>query len=292
MSLLELDYIDIKVAVKGVKNLALSNDIARLPTNKPFPVFGINPVQGSNFFIGSQEVFSKNITAASFDIKWTKLPLEKDLEAYYKNYALNINNHSFKIKIQALSEGTWAPIQNSGEYYLFETENILEKGQPKLIIKDSSHLEISNIPALQIRPNLALPEKLLLDATSTGGFFKLSLSNPNFAFGQVLYESKFVEAVTHNANYKNKETKPIPNKPIVPYIQSIALNYKASTRLNINSSTKQDKTNVGKTFLLTPFGHQNTWENGRLLSKQIVPSYRQNAYLLSLIHISEPTRPY
>ncbi len=48
----------------------------------------------------------------------------------------------------------------------------------------------------------------------------------------------------------------IPNEPYTPMIESVSLNYTASTNMNLNASEKDFKTNGVKLFTNTHLGRQ------------------------------------
>jgi hypothetical protein len=59
--------ITVDVEVNGVKNLMLSNDKGTVDAAKPFKPFGEFPDSGASFYIGSKEIFQKQLTELSFD---------------------------------------------------------------------------------------------------------------------------------------------------------------------------------------------------------------------------------
>lgn len=85
----------IGLEVKGVKSLALSNDSGTIDSAKPFKPFGDFPKLGSNFNIGSKEIFQKKLTrldvngsvvpTTAFEYlhggEWRPLPATKQAEA-------------------------------------------------------------------------------------------------------------------------------------------------------------------------------------------------------------------
>lgn len=56
-----ISSIKLSVEVNGVKDLALSSDGGSIDASKPFKPFGDFPKSGSSFYIGSKEVFQKNL---------------------------------------------------------------------------------------------------------------------------------------------------------------------------------------------------------------------------------------
>jgi hypothetical protein len=68
----------IKVDVDEVRNLVIQNDFAPLDPGKPFQLWGNQPVISSNFYIGSEEIFQKQLTEVKLNINWFNLPKEVD----------------------------------------------------------------------------------------------------------------------------------------------------------------------------------------------------------------------
>ncbi|POY37289.1 hypothetical protein C3K47_05860 [Solitalea longa] len=58
--------VSITVEANGIKNLELSNDTGTIDASKPFKPFGEFPDANSSFYIGSKEIFQKNITELAF----------------------------------------------------------------------------------------------------------------------------------------------------------------------------------------------------------------------------------
>jgi hypothetical protein len=59
--------IKLSVAVNGVKDLALSSDGGSIDASKPFKPFGDFPKSGSGFYIGSKEVFQKDLDSLTLN---------------------------------------------------------------------------------------------------------------------------------------------------------------------------------------------------------------------------------
>ncbi|MBL7727118.1 MAG: hypothetical protein JNM68_05515, partial [Dinghuibacter sp.] len=74
----------IEVIVRGVKTLELYNDFGALTVSSPFQPLGPTPLPGSNFIIGSNEVFSKPLNMLQMQLVFDKPPA--DLAAYYNEY--------------------------------------------------------------------------------------------------------------------------------------------------------------------------------------------------------------
>lgn len=82
-----VDTVQITVAVRGYKDLVLSNDVGLLDGSKPFKPFGDLPRRNAGFYIGSDELFQKPLTA---------LTLTMDMPAAFS--------------ASYLQRGTWNPV--------------------------------------------------------------------------------------------------------------------------------------------------------------------------------------
>ncbi len=74
----------IKVSVQGFKDLVLENDQGKLDPAKPFLPFGPAPIKGSDFYIGSSEIFEKKWESISLHFEWKGKP--DSFATYYNAY--------------------------------------------------------------------------------------------------------------------------------------------------------------------------------------------------------------
>ncbi|MEP2935615.1 MAG: hypothetical protein ABJM06_07840 [Gilvibacter sp.] len=70
--------------VEGFKNLLLYNDNGNLGEEVPFQLYGPIANQGSNFMVGSTEIFSKQLEWLRLGYDWDSLP--EKFDDYYKQY--------------------------------------------------------------------------------------------------------------------------------------------------------------------------------------------------------------
>ncbi|MEO1259494.1 MAG: hypothetical protein AAFZ15_11885 [Bacteroidota bacterium] len=119
----------IDVEVCGVKNLIVQNDESVQDVNGLVYPFGTRPryerndaapysAQGSNFYIGSQEVFCKNWKKFWININWKDKPASF-CEHYvgYKDLTKNIGDiegDDFQIKTALLEDGKWEEYTHNG----------------------------------------------------------------------------------------------------------------------------------------------------------------------------------
>ncbi|RLJ80648.1 baseplate J/gp47 family protein [Pedobacter alluvionis] len=94
-----LQRMKIEVNVTGMETFQLYNDYGALSTKVAFPLFGPTPAYGSNFIIGSNEIFSKPVNSLKLALNWSALP--PDFSCYYQAYNLYINK---KLNIAAIAK--------------------------------------------------------------------------------------------------------------------------------------------------------------------------------------------
>ena len=79
-----LKSMEIKVDVSAIKTLQLFNDFGLLNTKVAYQPFGPAPLPNNSFFIGSNEIFSKPLSAFGIELDWDSLP--DDFAVYYQQY--------------------------------------------------------------------------------------------------------------------------------------------------------------------------------------------------------------
>jgi hypothetical protein len=281
----EIASIKIDVDVKNIKNLSVYNNIGKMPLGKTFDLFGPLPSLGSWIMIGKSELYKKYVTDLAINFLWDSLPVDfGGFETYYENYNEEITNDSFKVSFTMLSNGHWLPDKDSDreQRLLFETRQCLnEAGEESVRLKNNTTLGFSGIDDLGLNLSSDIKDPLIYTFNSNDGFVRLTLTSPSFAFGQELYQQEFTAIATYNAT--NKTNIPYPNKPFVPKVNKISLNYKATDTLFFNDShhgigDNGDHNNAF--FHISPFG----WNKAALNETQsrlcLVPSYDSEGYLL------------
>lgn len=126
----------LSVSVDRVYQLLLQNDLSVLEPGKPFQPFGPQPKPGSNFYVGSQEVFSKHLTDLTLHVQWDGLPT--DLHMHYLGYLPSDGsgpnlNFDARVDLRDQSkEGGWIELSESQglfDPYTF-TEDAKLKARP------------------------------------------------------------------------------------------------------------------------------------------------------------------
>lgn len=69
-----ISSIDLSVTVSGVKTFQLYNDFGSISSKNPYQPFGAIPLLNSNFIMGNNEIFSKQLSSFSLEIDWNNLP--------------------------------------------------------------------------------------------------------------------------------------------------------------------------------------------------------------------------
>jgi hypothetical protein len=113
---LRIKAVKIDCDVDGVVDLLVGNDTGGLDAKKPFMPFTSSPQVGSNFYIGSREVFSKRLTFLNIGLDWKGVP-ESDLSEYYKifretsitgtNSRIVQDNKHFSAELHFLEDYGW-----------------------------------------------------------------------------------------------------------------------------------------------------------------------------------------
>lgn len=297
---LAMENVNLKVKVKNLKNFDIFNDLGRLDASKSFQPFGAVPMQGASLIIGKSELFRKNLTNLSIKIDWQNLPkLKGGFASYYKNYDLPITNDIFKAELTALSNSEFQPKEGATpiEFSLFNTK----PHKDKKIQKISKTLELKNLPLkdLNIQPNFYLNNIDDFDQNKRSGYFKITLSSPEFGFGNDIYPKVFTKIVTENAamppkgifSSGGKKPKDVPNQPFVPLIKNISFNYEAESNVSLksNSSRASRKKTPEELYHIHPFGKVKTFTKGIVINKFVVPQYDEDGYLyIGLTNVAAP----
>lgn len=106
----------LKVNVSNVRKLLISNDQGPLDPNNKFLPFTSIPATGSNFYIGSDEVFRKTLTSLKLKMEWEGLPA-KFADHYFAYNDTSINNTSFTADLQRLNNGVWTDLKDNVQLF-------------------------------------------------------------------------------------------------------------------------------------------------------------------------------
>lgn len=255
---LPLANVLISVDVQGCRDLVLHNNIGRISAATPFTPFGPLPRIGSYLIIGSTEMACKQLSNFSIDIEWAGLPLAAGgFNTYYRSYGVDVDNEDFLVRVSVLSRGAWGPADAKMQPVMPLFRTVVQPGQEARI---ASHIQLTcDSVAHQFHPSHALPPGVELEynTSAKNGFFKFTLTSPEFAFGHDKYPHVLASTLIANSRLKYmRRQRAIPPLPYTPLINAISIRYRADARIPLDY-TPADGTACGDKFLhLYPSG----WE--------------------------------
>lgn len=277
--------IDINVNVQRIRNLSLYNNIGKMTPGKTFDLFGSFPTVGSYLMIGKSEFFKKQMNTMSIHLEWDALPEDfGGFETYYQGYSEDINNNSFNVQVTALSNNYWLPtdLKRAPTFNLFSTHPALTpEGYESVQLNPTSSIQLNQFSEFGATQDFELTDPLKYEVTTQSGFIKLSLITPKYGFANDLYQQEYVEIATYNAK-NQKSPLPYPNKPFVPKVSGISVDYTASDTLIFDEELSKTSLSVessGEFIHITPFGVEEVITNQNALKHTLVCNYEQEGYL-------------
>ncbi len=259
---LELTGIVVNVDVDHVKNLIVQNDIGVLDAGKPFQPFGSTPVKGSSLYVGSDEIFRKQVDGLTLHIDWMDPPgdLGRHYSVYNDKLGVSFDNDQFKAKCFILKDGEWKD---------------LHRDVP--LFGDAGPDPIETIEWTAANPGLErAPLEDPAEEYGPGvrrGFLKLELASPARAFGHKDYGALYTRQVIALSKYTPPPPNPfstggfavpkprLPETPYTPVIKNISLDYRSKVEIDPGGRGdpgKKPHMKIDKFFQITPFGHRET----------------------------------
>ena len=282
---LEIDTIDLNVKVDRMRDLSLYNNLGQMPLDSSFDLFGPLPEVGSYLMIGKSELFQKQINTLEVNLEWDNLPNDfGGFETYYDGYSGAIKNDSFKVQLTALSNSYWLPtnLNSAPVFNLYSTYSCLTpQGYESVQLDKSSLIQLEGFKELGTSMSFDLKEPLKYSVTTQSGYFKLTFIAPKQGYGNDVYQKEFIEIATYNA--KNKNQIALLNKPYIPKVKHVSVNYKASDKLVFNSALSKSKAageNKGEFIHITPFGMEDVITNQNVKKLTLFPDFQQEGYLI------------
>jgi len=285
-----IDQIQTYVAGNGIKNLILQNEHGVLDPAKPFRPFGPTPVKASRFYLGSHEVFKKDLAFINLKIKWHNLPITSvdtdnnpicDFNTYYNYKSLqeasepkyDPQNQHYKTDVEILDNGTWKNIYSdtAQKINLFNTSNAFIDRNIS-ILKTNSNLDIGHNPDLDKFTKYSVDDER--------GFIRLSFEEPNVAFGHKLYTRLYVQEVSKNP------IGTLPVEPYTPEISEISLDYISMETLDLSSTDNFSKRTT-KLFQIHPFGIEEVHKKLTGDDLFLLPQFKHSDKGLTISHQGE-----
>lgn len=309
-----LTSLKIQAVVNGANSLLIENDFGKLDPSKPFMPFGAAPKLNANFYIGSQEAFTKKLKSFKLKMRWQNLPI--NFASHYNKYEQplkGIKNKDFKGKLQILGGNNWNktfdfdwfnqslsnPEKNVFIDFMDNDEEQVEdkkrgfrlspdskRAKPRYrqshlrLIKKREHVRFFEDGAerkktlrKKVRRSSWIRNKKIkkrtkrkfkLSTQQKDGFIRLVLRQD---FGHAQFTSLYAVAI---AKKVENDKLGLPKEPYTPSLESIFLDYHATTDDVKMNSSAADKTHFEdreiQLFHLHPFGHS---EEHPYLKKEI-----------------------
>lgn len=275
---LEIESADIVVDVREIKNLVIQNDKSVLDPGKPFQPFGNRPLIGSNFYIGSQEIFQKAITELNIELKWFGLPdIAKGFHKYYKNYYPETparNNSSFTVATSLLDKKEWVPVTPDANYLFSPQSNSYLIADHNIIFSNSDPDDMPPDTLVgNVERDVEMEEFDEFDQTSRKGFIRLVLQGTDF--GHKDYGTSYTKTVLLSIGTSlgtvTDYTGDLPKEPYTPEIEELKLNYISAEEINITDVSEEDhKERIEQFFHVHPtgVGEIDTQESSNFLFPQ------------------------
>jgi len=248
-----IEKINLRVNVKNYRRLILQNPLGLIDNSQLIEPFGPLPKADSSFYIGSGEIFSKNVTALKINIKWDQVPTtEGGFETHYEAYPTKVGNEDFKVSISYLNRQHWIP-KNRQHVPLFQLMHGIEGSERLDTVRTIDNIDVA---ALGITRNNEPLDVSVYGPNTKVGFLKLKMSGPDQAFGHTIYPSLMSSILVKNI--QNKREAPIVlNEPYTPRMQSITIDYEARESIVLNAPSSKEEEKYANTFVhVTAFGHE------------------------------------
>ncbi|MBD2199392.1 MULTISPECIES: baseplate J/gp47 family protein [Calothrix] len=247
---LKLTKFNISTKNIEIQNLLLQNDLSPINPGKPFQPFGPRPVVGSTFYVGSKEIFQKNLSLLTMKVVWQGLPT--DLKNHYRGYYGDNDSSKpkfdkFTADVKRLTQHNWSGESLPSEYNLF-----VPAGDRILVDRTAStplpgakidELTSFNLDTASGFLRFVLKQNFLHEEFPRKYALQTLASAKNFAAGEyvngAVYEVVTVDGDKKTSTFQRwqpgdtlstnlQNVAPvILNEPYTPVIQSISLSYNA-----------------------------------------------------------------
>ena len=225
----------VKVSVQGLRNIQVYNDLGNVDIHQAFSPFGISGDKGAWLAFGNYEMACKPVNEITFIFNWQHLPsCVGGLKEYYRNYELDIDNTSFRGRVERLCNRSWKPLENNLPFYLFRTSNAHIPSKEDMLVERT---EIrSFIPDTTVLP-YGQPEQFRLGEVRSG-FYRLVFAEPEMGFGVHEYRRLFADIMMYNSHARRKKT--LPNEPLSLLMDTPHLDYTAETEYYFSVGNNPD----------------------------------------------------
>lgn len=214
----------LRVAVRGLRDIVLHNNMGRLDPTKALQPFGPLPTLSSYLVVGAQEIAGKQLEQLALQLEWGALPQDVGgFAQHYRGYPDAQRSGAYTVALSILRDGSWHPCAGaSAQQPLFAAPDGGGRLRPRMdIVFD---------------PGSVRKHSRAGDASGWGApwprndLYRLQLNSPQGAFGHAVYPLVLAETVGANARTRSPRLQqPLPNPPYTPLIETLALHYQAAS---------------------------------------------------------------
>ncbi|WP_158860108.1 baseplate J/gp47 family protein [Lunatibacter salilacus] len=270
LSRLYLTEVEMEVKVTGIRDLVIQNDQSLQSIDSPVVPFGHAPTLKSNFYIGSNEIFSKSITSLDVNLEWKDVP--DDMATHYLEYGNpRVNNSVFQADLYLLSGKSWH-LLTPYKHRLFNPYNI--QNPQKMPVNKSQVEQITLYKSYSRQSNFDIGNRY--SQNQQQGFIKIVLTRPTktdldnlpaYAPLEAFGHSSFIPITTQHALQiaSGDSSVALPKPPYTPILSSVKLDYSASEKFRPNFPN-----GIDRFFTLDVFGASESKESETV---NLVPKY-------------------
>jgi hypothetical protein len=247
---LRLEAAELTVNVQGARCLQVHNQLGRLDPSKPFMPLGPLPDSSSYLVFTHAELVSKPLEHLQLNLHWSGLP-PRGLADHYADYpGDDWSEPDFRVLLSLLSDGRWQAA-NGPTLPLFAARG---EAVQRIDVDGAELLRLHHPVMLPPAPPGAVAPAPEFGLGSRQGFFRLQLAGPSEAFGHALYPRLMAETLTHNSRIKPERSRPLPQVPYTPVLESMTVDYRSRQRLTPRPDASQAR--HGELLHITSFGLQ------------------------------------
>ena len=285
---LAIEKINVKVEVDRLRMLKVYDDQGAVYDSRNVYPYGVQPQRGSLSYIGASELFKKDLTEATVNVEWDKIPeTVEDFEEQYKGYEEPLHPSEIKIRFGVISNFEhYLPGDEALEFPMFTTTEGKEDIHPVTKLDRSTYtLDADKLALLDIIPNYDLDEINPYEDNMETGYFIMQIIEPRHALYNNIYQNELQKAI--NKNIENpEEQKNFPQAPVLPFYKSVNLSYKAESEWNILHG---DSNKPEMNFHIHPYGVETVFAGGTTFKSYMLPEYNNDGYLfLGLKDVNPP----
>lgn len=272
---------------KPLQNLTINIDWSGFDDNFSFETY----YDAYNQFLNGDYTINNTQNNNSSFLKFLK-PSSRSAEstAATPSSPFNYTNTVFEVNFQLLQNGVWKTVEldSSATNVLFDTTDVTVDSDTTVnvvVSNRSFNTDTINTNQTHIDPNIQNTALQFSDSSSSG-FIKMQLIQPNAGFGLQLYPKVINAAALYNANFIiNSSTiasQALPaNQPYTPLVKTFACNYTAETNYVFDGS----KNNYPlECFYYAPFQNYKIYDttNGVAVENTTIASVATNTNALPL----------